>query len=82
MKKNLIWVMALMVIAAGAAWAHEGEDHSATDGKMHSMSGEKMYACPMHPEVTSDKPEKCPKCDMKMKKVKVSDAAMSKTDKA
>jgi hypothetical protein len=23
-----------------------------------------VYTCPMHPEVTSDKPGKCPKCEM------------------
>lgn len=23
-----------------------------------------VYTCPMHPEVTSDKPGKCPKCKM------------------
>jgi P-type Cu2+ transporter len=29
---------------------------------MHNK--EKAYTCPMHPDVTSDKPEKCPKCGM------------------
>ena len=29
-----------------------------------------IYACPMHSEVTSDKPGNCPKCGMKLKKIK------------
>lgn len=28
------------------------------------------YACPMHPEVTSDEPGKCPKCHMALEKVR------------
>jgi hypothetical protein len=27
-----------------------------------------MYVCPMHPDVTSDKPGKCPKCGMELEK--------------
>ena len=27
---------------------------------------EVVYVCPMHPEVTSDKPDRCPKCGMKL----------------
>lgn len=27
-----------------------------------------VYSCPMHPEVKSDKPGKCPKCGMKLEK--------------
>ena len=26
----------------------------------------KTYSCPMHPEVRSDKPGKCPKCGMEL----------------
>jgi hypothetical protein len=30
-----------------------------------------MYSCPMHPDVKSDKPGKCPKCGMSLKAVEM-----------
>lgn len=35
---------------------------------MPKKSEEEIYSCPMHPEVTSPKPDKCPKCGMDLKK--------------
>jgi len=31
-----------------------------------SGTGSTLYVCPMHPEVTSDQPARCPKCGMKL----------------
>ncbi len=33
------------------------------------MSAMKTYACPMHPDVTSDRPGKCSKCGMDLKEM-------------
>jgi FtsP/CotA-like multicopper oxidase with cupredoxin domain len=33
---------------------------------MPAGAGPVIYACPMHPEVTSDQPGRCPKCGMKL----------------
>lgn len=32
----------------------------------HSGAAKTVYVCPMHPEVTSDVPGLCPKCNMKL----------------
>ena len=37
---------------------------SVAEAAKASPAEHALYACPMHPEVTSDKPGKCPKCGM------------------
>ena len=51
--------------------SHEGSPPAADkDENMTSEGGKKgkqpvtIYTCPMHPEVISDKPGRCPKCGM------------------
>ncbi|MCC6661953.1 MAG: hypothetical protein IT437_13840 [Phycisphaerales bacterium] len=52
---------------------HEGHG-MAPHGGAHAAPAETpsapaaVYTCPMHPEVTSDQPGRCPKCGMKLVK--------------
>lgn len=39
--------------------------HQTSDHNQHEAA-QKSYTCPMHPEVISDKPGKCPKCGMNL----------------
>ena len=49
-------------------------DHGAMNGMDHSaMKG--AYACPMHPDVTSDHAGECPKCGMALVKGDADDHA-------
>jgi len=57
---------------------HAGHNHTAAAGhathggspapheKADSAEQAAVYTCPMHPEVTSASPGKCPKCGMKL----------------
>ena len=45
----------------GAHTAHSARAHETT-------ASEAIYTCPMHPEVVSDEPGKCPKCGMNLVK--------------
>jgi FtsP/CotA-like multicopper oxidase with cupredoxin domain len=65
--KQLV-LLGWMIVTQSIAFAqHEGHN---TPAKQQPPKTE-IYTCPMHPEVQSDKPGKCPKCGMNLEKKKV-----------
>jgi hypothetical protein len=69
---------AFVVLFALAALLSTPTLSSATSKKEHAADSTKatvakvVYTCTMHPEVTSSKPGKCPKCKMDLVKKKSS----------
>ncbi|TAK62682.1 MAG: hypothetical protein EPO24_04780 [Bacteroidetes bacterium] len=70
MKNLFLVILATLFVTIGAAQTHQHE-MQATKSKS-SESVKDTYTCPMHPEVKSDKPGKCPKCGMNLEKVTIS----------
>ena len=55
--------------------------HDTVKEHMSTRSAEaSKYACPMHPEVTSDAPGICPKCHMALEKTKKTPERLSQLD--
>ncbi|HEY9787856.1 MAG TPA: heavy metal-binding domain-containing protein [Candidatus Obscuribacterales bacterium] len=54
---------ALVVPATAVIW-REGKAQVWKATALSPDAGARKYQCPMHPEVVSDKPGKCPKCGM------------------
>ncbi len=49
----------------GTAYVAPAATPTAAASHEHASEGV-VYTCPMHPEVTSDKPGQCPKCGMNL----------------
>lgn len=63
--------MRLVPMKADAPKTTAGAGNAAADaekGHQHPAPQKDLYTCPMHPEVQSDKPGKCPKCGMDLVK--------------
>jgi hypothetical protein len=66
----VMMVLAMLFIAA--CGNHEATpskeatpvDHTASPADSAGVKTTGIYYCPMHPEIVSDKPGICPKCDM------------------
>jgi hypothetical protein len=61
-------IIALAIVMGAMAFTSPADAHKTK--KPHKHESAKNYTCPMHPEVVSSKPGKCPKCGMKLELVK------------
>lgn len=62
MKNLKVLLMAVLTFLSISVFAQDAKKVSVTDT---TQKTEKLtYSCPMHPDVTSDKPGKCTKCGM------------------
>lgn len=65
MKQTLIALVLITTISFAACGGGSSESKANADTSAHDgMTAAVQYTCPMHPEVISDKPGKCPKCGM------------------
>jgi hypothetical protein len=67
----------LTIFVAAQTHIHEHSKMDMSSDTSHAKDTTRAivktkYTCPMHPEVISDKPGKCPKCGMTLVKVKSS----------
>jgi predicted RNA-binding Zn-ribbon protein involved in translation (DUF1610 family) len=60
---------ALTVPTSAIIW-REGKSQVWRAGASSAFASASKYQCPMHPDVISDKPGKCPKCGMDLKLIK------------
>lgn len=68
MTRRIAWLAGAFLLLAGfSGCADRPADKNATPAA--SATAEKVYDCPMHPEVRQSTPGKCPKCGMNLVEV-------------
>ncbi len=64
MFKNKRWIYAVLIAVAAAAFAVIKYGGWPVRGGGHGAAHRPVYYCPMHPQITSDRPGTCPICNM------------------
>jgi cytochrome oxidase Cu insertion factor (SCO1/SenC/PrrC family) len=70
MKIKIIFRLVLAALMLSALLPGGGDHVMAGQTQRKSQKRTTIYACPMHPEVTSRRPGKCPRCGMALRLVK------------
>jgi hypothetical protein len=66
---NTLKTIALLILILGFTSCAAKKESSEDKMDQTEMTSENVeYTCSMHPEVSSDKPGKCPKCGMELVK--------------
>jgi hypothetical protein len=70
MKTKIPVTVLALIISGTMAFAQsktKSDINQSTLTQTEMQKSSVYYTCPMHPEVRSDKPGKCPKCGMDLK---------------
>ncbi|HCA80126.1 MAG TPA: hypothetical protein DEP53_10370 [Bacteroidetes bacterium] len=59
--------------------AQESQEKGKAESARHQQHDKEEYTCPMHPDVKSEKPGKCPKCGMSLVLIEEKGEATSKS---
>ncbi len=69
-RRLIIGALGLSLVCAGSAFLFA---HSQTSTDVPSNQAPSAYVCPMHPQQRSDKPGRCPICQMELKPITIED---------
>jgi hypothetical protein len=64
MKKLISFSTVLLLMFVSNLSSNQMNAQTPTIKPMTDQQSSKKYTCPMHPEIVTDKPGKCPKCGM------------------